>query len=232
MTVLKSDIINDAYSLIRISGVTVQPSAEDNELALGRLEGLAAEWASRGYDVGYKFSDVPDTGDPSGVDIAYKFAFSSGLALRVLTDFGKDIPPSLYASHGGAFSALAGATAITRPTAYPARMPRGSGNRYWGYVQVDDAPIAPDVKYIRVGGIAAYSESYKAYLNDGEIIDSVVLSADAGLTILAQALNTDANILTYSIQAGTTQGLQEIKITALTDAGRIEIRNSRFQVSA
>ncbi len=43
MEQLKVDILNDAYSKIRISGLTVTPTPPDLELSLNRLESMMSE---------------------------------------------------------------------------------------------------------------------------------------------------------------------------------------------
>ena len=51
--IFKADIIADAYSQMRISGLTVEPTPEDLELALVRLENMGAEFESRKMSAGY-----------------------------------------------------------------------------------------------------------------------------------------------------------------------------------
>ena len=53
----KADLINGAYSLMRISGITVDPSADDLALALERLEDMAEEFAGRNIITDYNFVD-------------------------------------------------------------------------------------------------------------------------------------------------------------------------------
>ena len=60
MEQLKVNIISDAYSKLRISGLTVLPTPEDLELALSRLESMMAELDVRGISIGYNFEDNPD----------------------------------------------------------------------------------------------------------------------------------------------------------------------------
>lgn len=241
MAILKSDIINGAYSQIRVSGLTVQPSAEDNALALDRLESMAAEWKERGYCTGYKFTESPDTGDPSGVPLAHRYAFETALAVRLLADFGKQAPRSLLFNHQQSFSGLANSVLTVDSTDYPARMPRGSGStlRYnrWQhfYRPADEAPVSCDTNRMWVGEVNDFTEDYTAYLSDLEEISTTVIEADDGLVVTASSLNTDKTILSYTIRAdGSADGLDEhlrLKITMTTDAGRIEIRFVDFQIT-
>ena len=92
---LKGDIINGAYSKLRISGITLQPSSKDNALALTILESMASEFYKRNLCTGYNFEDEPDPGSLNGMDKAYWDAYKWMLALRLLPDFGKQATPSL-----------------------------------------------------------------------------------------------------------------------------------------
>ena len=57
----KIELINQAYSLIRISGITLDPSGEDISLALDRLETMAAEFYGRNIKTDYNFEEKPTT---------------------------------------------------------------------------------------------------------------------------------------------------------------------------
>ena len=90
---LKSDIIDGAYSQMRISGITVDPGASDLVLALRRLDGLASELCGRKVYTGYYFEEEPDITSPSGIDRKYWYSFECILAMRLLSDFGKGMKP-------------------------------------------------------------------------------------------------------------------------------------------
>lgn len=242
MTILKSDIINGAYSRMRVSGITVGPSAADNSLALPILEGMASEWLKRGYDTGYKFTDDPDTGDPSGIDISLRYAFETALAVRLVDDFGKPIPPSLQRNHEQSFSALAAIVTQVQEVDYPTRMPRGSGTtlRYnrWQRFQrpTEKASLDTSSNTMWVGEQDSFFEDYKAYLDDGEAVTSVTIEADDGLTVVTSALNSDGDRLDYTVSAvGASDGSEtapKLKITAVTDATtpRTNIRFVNFEL--
>ncbi|MEE9311617.1 MAG: hypothetical protein V3V10_04315, partial [Planctomycetota bacterium] len=68
MSHLKGDTINSAYSRMRISGITAQPTPEDLEVALERMEGMAARWFKKNINTGYNFEDEPDPNSPTGLD--------------------------------------------------------------------------------------------------------------------------------------------------------------------
>jgi hypothetical protein len=70
MSHTKVDLISGAYSKLRISGLTVQPTPEDLELALTRLENTMAEIeGARNICLGYNFEDQPDPNSVSNIPI-------------------------------------------------------------------------------------------------------------------------------------------------------------------
>ena len=118
----KGDLINGAYSRMRISGLTSQPTPEDISIALRRLESQAARWEGKTICAGYKFEDVPDVNSPSGIKLAYVDAFESNLAMRLLTDFGKQASQELAIEARTTYSDLQTATLVVNPIKSPSRM--------------------------------------------------------------------------------------------------------------
>ena len=76
-TGLKGDIINEAYALIRISGITSQPTPEELEKALDRLESMAEEFFGRNINVNYAFEDEPDPNTPHTMARKYWYGFEA-----------------------------------------------------------------------------------------------------------------------------------------------------------
>jgi len=229
----KIDAITDAYSQLRISGITRIPTPGDLELALGRLEGMASEWATRNICSGYNFEDIPDPNSATNVPLAYKQAYATNLAIR-LVDFGKQLAPMLVAQASQSLSNLSGRSAMDRinMVPYPSRQPRGSGNtlRYnrWNrfYRNQSVAPNDCSTAEMFIGDVNDYVEHFDAYLNSGETISAVEFSADTGITITSSSF-TD-NDVSYKITATgsndtTPQDLQ-LTIIATTSSGRIETR--------
>ena len=130
MATKKIDVINGAYSQLRISGLTVQATPEDVMVALDRLEDMASEWASRNVNVGYYFEDEPDPDSIFGVERAYKQAFETNLAINLIPDFNKTVPQALAARASATYSTMSSSVAHVCEVPYPSRMPRGSGNTF------------------------------------------------------------------------------------------------------
>lgn len=142
MAHLKSDIIEDAYSKIRLSGLTITPGPRENQLALRRLEQLAAILTARQVFVGYLSEDEPDAGSATGLKVKYHEAFASNLAIRLLNDYGKEPPPMLMAEARGGMSFLFSQTIVVTPAQYPARQPVGSGNYPYRFIRT--APLTAE----------------------------------------------------------------------------------------
>lgn len=230
---LKIDLINDAYSQLLISGITSTPSPEDINLALMRLEGMAAEYQGRGMCGGYNFTDEPDANDESGIPLEFRQAYSAPLALR-LVDFGKVVPQELAAQASQSVANLSARTFKIRPVLPPSTMPLGSGNtrstRQWNrfYPEVVQAPLDCETNIMRVNDVDDFSESWNEYLNDGETIDSYTVVVTTGLTISNEVLSSpDIN---YRIKADTV-GFQGVEFTILTSDGRVDVRTIDFEVA-
>jgi len=235
----KADIINGMYSRLRISGLTVSPGAEETAIALERLEGMMAQFELDNICVGYNFTDAPDPDDQTGVKLAFNEFMETNLAVRLIPDFNKVVPPQLMGLASGSYSFAAGQTAHDnlRQVQPPRRMPRGSGNtlRYnrWHRFNrpIDLPPPDCSTNNMVVGGVNDFDESFKAYLA-GEIIASFIITASAGL-LLGASSNTD-DIVSYRVTAvsAATSGIRQlVVITITTDTGRIEIRDIDFGVN-
>ena len=235
----KADLINGAYSLMRISGITVDPSGADLTLALTRLEDMAEEFAGRNIITDYNFQQTPTTGALHNLERKFWFAYKINLAVRLLPDFGKQPTPILMTQQQASFSFLSANTAPFREVSYPTRMPRGLANSRrslrWSRFNIPEsrAPLEEGTITMYIDDITDFSESFVAYLDSGETISSYAITAETGLTITADANATP--LITYTIQAdglssGGSIGLLRVKIVVTTSAGRIETRIINFQL--
>ena len=210
---LKIDIINDSYSQLRISGITVDPTPENIQLALNRLEGMAAEYEDRGMCGGYNFTDEPDPNDESGIPLKFR---------------------QLLSQASQASSNLSARTFQLRPTQHPRTMPLGSGNtrrtlqwrRY--YPEIAQPPIECATVQMRVGDINDFTESWAEYLNANETLDSYTVEVTTGITMQTQSLA--APIISYRIKADT-EGFNAVEFTVLTSDGRVDVRTVNFEIS-
>jgi hypothetical protein len=235
----KIEFINGAYSLIRISGITVDPSGGDITLALERLEDMAAEFHGRNMFTDYNFEENPNADSLHNVKRKYWFAFKANLAVRVLPDFGKQPDPILLSQQQSSYSFLAADTALVKEIPYPRRMPVGERNslrlQNWNryYNTSVEAPLSSDTIVMYIDDIKAFSESFIAYLDFGETIASYTIEADGGLTIVS---DTNASpLITYVIQAdglsdGGSVDLLQVKIVITTSESRVQTRIINFKL--
>lgn len=236
----KADRINSAYSQMRISGITLSPSNEDTEVALDRLESMMAELElGRNICMGYNFEEVPDTGSLTNVPRQFWQAIDTNLAIRLIPDFNKQVPQALIAQASQSLSTAAGMSALNnlRQIQSPSRMPLGSGSsnrfgfrqRYNRPVQLPNANCSDNI--LLVNDIDDYKESFEAYLDSAETIDSFVITADSGLTVVSSS--NDDPIISYRIQAGSTAtngAWQQVKIIITTSSGRVDTRLVNFEI--
>lgn len=239
---LKGDIVNKAYSHMRVSGITKQPGAEEISLGIHTLESMAAEWFGNNICTGYNFEDEPDVNSKHGVDRKYWLAFSLSLANLLLIDKGKTLTPELAAQQRGSYGSLVTLSAAEsqREVQYPSRMPRGSGNtlhwtRYHRYYRPGaEAPISCSTNKMVVDQVDDYVEHFDSYLKDLEDISVYTIEADTGLEIVSDS-NT-INDVSYRIKAlsnsETKTGFLRVKIVVTTTDGRVEPRYINFEVSS
>lgn len=236
---LKGEFVNRAYSFMRISGITKQPSPEEIELAVQTLEDMASEWEASNICTGYNFEDEPDANSKHGVERKYWLAYQLSLASILLIDKGKSLTAELSRKQSGSYSNMVTLTAANNiQRVYPSNsMPVGSGNervshRLSRFYNLPEQPEPGcDENRMVISSIDDFAEKFNAYLTDSESIDSFEIEADSGLTIVSSSID-DTNI-NYRVEAtggssNETTGTQYVKITMTTDAGRVETRLITF----
>lgn len=237
MSHTKVDLIAGAYSKLRISGLTVQPTPEDLELALTRLENTMAEIeGARNICLGYNFEDQPDPNSTSNIPKWSYNGIESLLATKLIPDFNKEVPVQLMMQAGSEMSAISGRVARDRlkQVSYPDRMPVGSGNSwcsrwYRFYRQGVSAPNDCSTNYMLTGDISNFTESFSSWLVDGESILSYVISSTSKITLSADSISGDDII--YTIEAVAPSQLETVQIVVTSDAGRVITRVVNFVVS-
>ena len=227
----KAEIIQAAYYRMRISGLTVEPSAEDMNLALHRLENMSEEWRAQNIRTGYKFEDSPLATTRHNVPRKWWSAYESNLAFRLLMDFGKEPPATLMIEKATTFSMLSAQTAQISVTEYPSRQPMGAGNRFKRFYATQT--VAPNKGIINTmywGDTNDFVEHFDAYLEFGETVASYTIAADDGLTIESDSLATPD--VSYQITADSDSGINAAKVTivATTSDSRVETRIINFSL--
>lgn len=237
----KIERINSAFSQMRISGLTTNPSNEDVSTALDRLENMMSELEfGRNIRMNYNFEEFPDAGSLTNVSQSYWHMIDTNLAVRLISDFGINVPQSLLnqASQSLATASAMSAADNIREIQNPDRMPIGSGtslryNKYQRFNREQRLPVndvATNIMFI--GDINDYRESFEAYLNSLETIDSFTIEADKGLDVVSSTNNDP--FIDYRIEAlenqVTSGAWQQVKIIITTSDGRKNTRLINFEL--
>ncbi len=220
----KVDILNGTFSLLRISGMTVQPRPEDYEDSLQILDDYAAEIQPE-LDTGYIQPDEyggSDLNDYSGLTASLAGPFKKLMALQIAPLFGKEIPPTLYKIAQDGMNSLEYQLVNVGPAQNPATLPIGSGNEYdYRSDKLYPEPNNDDgaVNYYE-NEVFNLEIDWNPWLK-GETITTVVYDSDNGID-LANESNTDGiSIVTVSFN---TTGQFQLCATATKSNGEVQTR--------
>jgi len=234
----KIKAISGAYTRLRISGITVQPTAAHVTRALTRMEQMLAEWEeNKNLCLGYNFEDNPDANSEMGVSLGTENMIEANLAVRMAPDFNKVLPQELKNDAKRSYCSVSARVAVgnLRDVRPPNRMAVGSGHRYRERVQRYNhfeklPPIGCPTKKMNIDEIDNFVEHYDSYLT-GETITSFTIEQTGGLVIVSSS-NTDSDI-NYTVQAKDPPNQrigQAIIITMITSGNRVEIRKINFEI--
>lgn len=235
----KVDIINGAYSQLRISGLTVQPTPEDMQLALNRYENMMSELELRGICLGYNFEVTPDPNSDTGVLHGLNHFQETNLAVRMQPDFDKTLPTTLVFQASQSLATASKYSALNNPakTPYPGRMPIGNANnlRYSRWNKFYPKTAIPDAScsgsQMHIGDVGDFYEDFHTYLS-GETIASYTIDSTTGLTVSNDAINGER--IDYRVTVVNSTGehgnLQAVTIVMTTNTGRITTRDIEYRV--
>jgi len=203
---------------------------------------MMAEFEGRTLCVGYFFEETPDLSTETSVDHVHDNMMATNLAVRLIPDFGKDVPQLLMAQASQSYSASSAVVARERisETPYPSRMPIGSGNRRsnkWRrfYNQAEVIKTDCSNTTMTVGDIDHFFEDFKTFLSshDGDIV-SFTIKATSGLLVSNEALSSTLRQVTYNLEATDNvqgnSGYETVSITITTFIGRVKTVERRFKI--
>lgn len=234
MSKSKVEIVQKAYEILRISGLTTKAVPEELSLGIDELEGMMHEFSARNICSSYLFEDEPEANTGANIELAYQPAVEYNLAVRLATFFGKEPTSGMMRTAMSSLATWTASSGRVNQIKNPNRMPRGSGqtfrfsnrNRY--FRQENSAPIECDTNYIKVDEINNFSYNFNQYLYPDEVISSFITSVDNGLLLQASALQGTKIVMTVK---GIKAGFNSILVTITTSTGRINPQTINFQVS-
>lgn len=198
----KIDLVNGAYQLIRISGLTSVAIPSEVKMALQVADDLAGE-LSADLDLGYiqplAYGDS-DPNDYSGLTNQTAGAFKKLLARELVDYFGKAIPISLHTNAERGMRSLEQILVNVMPSQNPATLPIGSGNerdyrndKFYQEPTSDDGAISHNLT--DVFQLPIEWASWLAGLFD---LVSVEYEADAGITLANSVITGTMSVTTVS----------------------------------
>lgn len=235
-TKTKGYIVDEAFNLLAISGLTTVPTPREIERVLNRLEDMMYELHSRNICSTYVFEEFPDPNTESGISPAFINAALTNLAMRVAASYGRPLSQDIASQARQSMSNWSARTARVNPINPPFRQPRGSGNTFrwqnwYRYYRLEDnAPISCSTLDIKVNEINGFIIDFGLYLKDGEIISSYTKDVTDGLELLADS-NTDTTINLEQVK-GLQFGFNTITLTITTDLGRVNPHVVNFNVTS
>lgn len=108
-TLTKGEIVNQTYILMRISGLTVDPTPEDTSIALATLERMILSYENNGLFLSYNKSPeypCPDPSEESGIVDSNIQAVTLLLYKNLAPAFGKAFPNEMREEADTAYRSL------------------------------------------------------------------------------------------------------------------------------
>jgi len=129
----KKQLIMDAFAEIGLNDA-FNVSADDQQLALRRMDAMLADWNAKGIRLGYPLTSSPDASnidDDSGLpDAAYQ-AVIANLAIKLAPNFGKTLSQDTRTTAAAGYNTLLARAAFPPQQQLPNTLPRGAGNKPW-----------------------------------------------------------------------------------------------------
>lgn len=132
----KLQIVSEAFSELALQGYAFDITPDEQQTALRRLDTMLATWAAKGARLGYAFPTDPTDSDldaASGLpDYAVETVYLN-LAIRLAAGLGKQLSPDTRRIARDGYDVLLWAAAQPIPQQLPHTMPRGAGNKPYGF---------------------------------------------------------------------------------------------------
>lgn len=208
-SITKGSLVNGAYALMRISGLTVQATPSDIEIGLSVADDYAAQLKGDGLDVGWNYPSNYGESDPadiSGVRGEVAGALKKLLVIELCSTFGKEIPMASALTAREGMRVLENFLVTIPNTENPSTLPFGSGNE-WSYRDQKfyaEPANNHDADYVFKGDILNYSHDFTQWLNGETLVGVVWATEDTGITISGEVFDDSEAVaeLTFNQRGG------------------------------
>ena len=145
MSFTKRQLVEAAYGELALAAYTFDLSPDEIQAGLQRIESMLRTWRNLSIETGYIFPTTPAVSDPdedSGLTDFYEEAVRTNGALRIAPLFGKTASAETRLAAATAYQGML----VGRPIPamqLPRTLPRGSGNRTYGYYTNYFVPCLP-----------------------------------------------------------------------------------------
>ena len=191
----KIDLVNGAYQLIRISGLTSNAVPEEISIGVQVADDLAGELSTT-LDTGYIQPSAYGDSDPndySGLTAQTAGPFKKLLAMELVDFFGKEVPISLKMNADKGLRALEQLLVVVNPMQNPGTLPMGSGNDYdYRGSRFYPEPVSDDSGVYRYkSDVFQLPLSWVQWLAGVNTLASVDYEFDDGVLLGNESIDTD-----------------------------------------
>lgn len=188
MRITKGALVRGTYSLMRISGLTVDATPEDTEVGIQVADDYAAQLKGAGLDIQWKqpteygFSD-PD--DNSGLTPEMAGPFKKLLFVELCSHFGKPVPAAVAVTAAEGLQALQNIVVDVPVANNPPTLPIGSGNEY-DYRSKSfyyEPAVNNDAIYVNLDDIQNYTYDFSQWLVDETLVTVEYDTDERGIRI-------------------------------------------------
>jgi len=220
--ITKGDLVNGALALMRISGLTRQPTPEDLQTGLEVADDYAAELSVM-LPIPYiqpATYGQSDPSDNSGLTPQMAGAFKKLLVGQLLGFYGKEIPPSVGITATQGLKALEHLLVDVPLAQNPSTLPVGSGNEYnvFGRKFYSEAGDNNGASYVFQDDVWNYTRDFSEWLVDATLVSVDWTVSKSGIVIASESFTDTAASaeLTFNQIGGYTLYIKATK-TGSTD---------------
>jgi hypothetical protein len=230
MKISKASLVNGTYALMRISGLTVNPTPEDVTIGLQVADDYSQELLADGLDIGWQYPTeygVSDPDDNSGLTPQMAGPFKKLLYVQLCSYFGKEVPQTVAVTSMAALRTLEQLLVNVPDAQNPPTLPFGSGNEndYRDRSFYNEPPVNNNANYVFKGDIDEYSHDFSNWLVDETLVSVVWANPDSGITISSDTFD-DTIAMADLTFVNTGGSFVTITATKTSSAEQLTIRKN------